>query len=33
MPDVSMYDIATVSAVVSALVTVFGNAFNIPKKY
>ncbi|WP_088103897.1 hypothetical protein [Halalkalibacter urbisdiaboli] len=33
MQEVSMMDLATVSAVVAALVTVIGNAFGIEKKY
>lgn len=33
MDNISMVDLATVSAVVAALVTVFGNAFNVEKKY
>ncbi|WP_216831562.1 hypothetical protein [Alkalihalobacterium elongatum] len=33
MDSISIMDLATVSAVVAALVTVVGNAFNIDKKY
>ncbi|WP_227936524.1 hypothetical protein [Alkalihalobacillus deserti] len=33
MDQVSMLDLATVSAVVAALVTVIGNAFDVEKKY
>ncbi|WP_052144735.1 hypothetical protein [Halalkalibacter okhensis] len=33
MQQVSMMDLATVSAVVAALVTVIGNAFSIEKQY
>ncbi|MBP3949839.1 hypothetical protein [Bacillus suaedae] len=33
MTEVSMFDLATVSAVVAALVTVIGNAFSIDKRY
>ncbi|MDT8859314.1 hypothetical protein N0O92_03645 [Alkalihalobacillus sp. MEB130] len=33
MQEVSMMDLATVSAVVAALVTVIGNAFGVEKQY
>jgi len=33
MQEISMLDLATVSAVVAALVTVFGNAFGIDKRF
>ncbi|MBU8905291.1 hypothetical protein [Desertibacillus haloalkaliphilus] len=33
MPEITMMDLATVAAVVAALVTVVGNAFSIDKKY
>ncbi|MGO4890045.1 hypothetical protein ACJ2A9_20050 [Anaerobacillus sp. MEB173] len=33
MLEFGMFDLATIAAVVAALVTVVGNAFNIDKKY